>query len=196
MIPKRFIPIVLTATLVLFTFFTVFFFKQAVKSAGLPVVGYVNDFELIDTNNKPFTLGQLRGKVWIADFFFTTCSGICPIMSKNMATLHRSYVLEKDVRLVSFSVNPENDSPEVLAKYAQKLKADTKKWHFLTGSREAIQKVVVNSFKLGAVDEPIFHSSYFVLVDKKAQIRGYYDGTKNEDLQRLFKDTASLMKDR
>lgn len=196
MIPKRTIPLILIPTFAFFAFFTVFFFKSAVKQAALPVIGYVNDFELTDTDNKPFTLNQLRGKIWIADFFFTTCSGICPTMSKNMASLHRSYVLENEVHMVSFSVNPENDSPEVLAEHAKKFKADTRKWHFLTGARDAIQKVAVNSFKLGSIDEPVFHSGYFVLVDKKAQIRGYYDGTNDEEVQKLFKDTASLLKEK
>ena len=113
-----------------------------------------------------------------------------------MAQLHRSFVLTDDVQLVSISVNPENDTPEVLAVYANNQKADTRHWHFLTGGRNDIQCLAVGSFKIGSVDEPIFHSAKFVLVDRQARIRGYYDASQTEELSRLFRDVSRLIKER
>ena len=192
---KRLILVIVFLNLFLFSMFTVYIFKKETQKIRLPVLGTVHDFLLYDTKAKEFQLKDLDNKIWIANFIFTTCGGICPIMSKNMAALHRSYFRENDIEVVSFTVNPENDSPEVLAQYAQKLNADTSKWHFLTGSRETITDLAVNSFKIGSVAEPIFHSGYFILIDKKAQIRGYYDGTEQEAVRKLFKDVAQLLKE-
>ncbi len=180
----------------LFGVMTVYFFNQELNKRHLPVLSSVGEFKLLDSNGQEFGLSNLKSKIWIADFFFTTCSDICPMMTKNMATLYRSFLLEKDVAFVSFTVNPEYDSAGVLSQYAQKFNADTSKWHFLTGPRGMIQDIAVKSFKLGDIHEPVFHSSYFVLVDRKGQIRGYYGGMKKEELPRLFKDLAYLIKER
>jgi protein SCO1 len=175
-----------------------FFYKYWAQSKDqrLPVLGEVKDFKLQGTEGKAVTLTDLKGKVWVADFMFTTCSGICPTMTKNLASLHRSYALEKDVYMVSISVNPDTDTPDVLKTYAKKHKADTAKWLFLTGPSDDIKKIAVGSFKLGAIDEPVFHSSYFTLVDRSARIRGYYDGTDTEGVRKLFKDIAKLKKEK
>ena len=160
----------------------------------LPVLGEIQNFKLLNSDGKTTTLADLKGKVWAADFIFTTCGGICPVMSANMAKLHRSYALVDDVRLVSISVNPDTDTPAVLTAYAKRYKADTSKWFFLTGVEADIQKMVVGSFKLGKIDEPIFHSGYFTLVDRQGNIRGYYDGTDKDKLAQLFKDIATLLR--
>ena len=113
-----------------------------------------------------------------------------------MAKLYRSYKLEKDVHFVSISVNPEQDTPELLAKYANRFDADTKSWHFLTGARDTITNLAVNSFMIGDEKEPIFHSTQFVLVDKKGNIRGYYDGLEEEGIRNLFRDMARVRRER
>ncbi len=118
------------------------------------------------------------------------------MMTTHMASLHRSYMMVDDVRLVSISVNPDNDTPEVLAKYAKKFNANTQKWYFLTGSLSDIQKIAVKSFKLGQIDEPVFHSSFFSLVDRKGRIRGYYDSADKKNIERLFKDIARLVEEK
>jgi len=150
---------------------------------------------LTDAKGGLFSSDTLKGKVWVADFIFTTCQGPCPIMSKNMASLHRSYVLENDVRMVSFSVNPEYDSPIVLDKYAERYKANQDKWYFLTGDRSVLEKIIIEGFKVGSIEEPMFHSTRFVLVDKRGRIRGFYDGTKDAEIKNLFKDIAQLKKE-
>ena len=169
--------------------------RKIIMVEPLPVLGEVADFSLLDTGMNEKSLEDLKGKTWVIDFMFTTCGTTCPVMTKQMAKLHRSYVLEEDVRLVSVSVNPEYDSPNILNDYAQKHEIDTDKWFFLTGSREAIHKLAVESFKVGSVDDPVFHSTRFILVDPQARIRGYYDRMEDEAIDKLFHDMARLLKE-
>jgi protein SCO1/2 len=170
-------------------------FQKEMSRPKMPVIGRVGDFTLLDTNGNDFSLSKLKGKVWVVDFFFTTCSDICPMMTKHMAQISRSFELLSDIALVSITVNPENDTPGVLKEYAQKQKAN-KQWHFLTGTREEITDLMINHFKIGAKEEPIFHSSYFALVDRYGMIRGYYEGTDQEAINRLFKDVSRVLKER
>jgi len=188
------IPIVVLAVLLSITY-TVFLFSQRKIQPNLPVLGQVHDFNLLDEKGKDFSLSRLQGDVWIANFFFTTCSDICPVMSKNMAALHRSFALVGDVTQVSITVNPEFDSSIVLQNYAEKYKANTSKWHFLTGTREQITELAIKSFKLGSIEEPVFHSSKFALVDRRGSIRGYYDGVQPGEVSQLFTDITVLLKE-
>lgn len=167
------------------------FFQKPPRSS-LPVYGRVGQFRLIDARGQPFDSSRLNNKVWVTAFFFTSCSGICPIMTKNLKSLQDMYRPYSDVEFVSVSVNPEQDTPQALSVYAQKYAADTNRWHFLTGSREDITRVAVHGFKVGSVDEPIFHSASFVLVDRQGNIRGYYDGTNKDDVQKLSEDLLKL----
>jgi len=174
---------------------TVYFWVNALEREPLPILGHVPDFQLVATDSTNLTSHDLDGKVWVVDFIFTTCQGPCPIMTKNMASLHRSFILEEDVRLVSVTVNPEYDTPEIFQKYADQFDADTQRWYFLTGERDAIHALAVEGFKLGSIEEPVFHSTYMVLVDRQRRIRGYYDGTNSEEVQNLFKDIVQVMKE-
>ena len=180
----------------LFIASTVFFYKMSVRDFPLPVLGEVRTFELTDEQGRSFSPKNLLNKVWVADFIFTTCGGICPVMSRHMASLHRSYVLEGDVAMVSITVNPDHDTPTILKQYAKKWAAKEGSWYFLTGSAEAIKNVAVNIFKLGNIDEPVFHSEKFILIDRNARIRGYYDGTDEKEIQRLFVDIARVRKEK
>jgi protein SCO1/2 len=170
-----------------------YYFLQARQHSALPMLGKVANFNLINSMAEPVTLDSLRGKVWVANFMFTTCSDICPMLTKNMSVLHKSFAGDNRIRLVSFSVNPENDTPAALKNYAAKYNADPKQWFFLTGSRESLTKLAVDSFKMGDVKEPIFHSSYFVLVDKQGNIRGYYDGVDTANLGRITQAVKNLL---
>jgi protein SCO1/2 len=166
-------------------------------SSALPDYSAVPDFTLTERSNRAVTRGDLMGKVWIADFIFTHCAGICPTMSTNMAKLQAG--LPKDIRLVSFSVDPYNDTPEVLREYATRYNADPDRWLFLTGEPEAVQKLSIGGFKLaldpsgGTETEPITHSSRFVLVDREGHIRGYYGTEDAGALGRLFADAKKLL---
>jgi len=176
--------------------FSMYLFVKKIQLKPLPIYWKINNFSLISSDGEQFQLEHLNNKVWVADFFFTTCSSICPLMTKNMSDLHNKFKQIKGVDFVSISVNPEQDTSDILSEYAKKYQADTDKWHFLTGSRKAITDIAVNSFKIGSIEEPIFHSPNFVLVDRKAQIRGYYDGTVKEEVEKLSKDLAQLIKEK
>ena len=189
----RIVLIVTLAVLLSFTF-GYYLFTQETKKKNLPVLGQVYDFQLTDAQGDAFSLKELKGKIWTANFFFTTCAGICPVMTKNMASLHRSFELLDNVNHVSITVNPEFDSTEILAKYALKYNANQSKWHFLTGSRSQVKELAIKSFKLGSIEEPVFHSSKFALVDQNGFIRGYYDGVQSGEVSQLFQDISILLK--
>lgn len=192
---KNSIILILCLTMGLFSAFTAYSFFRETRLSPLPVLGQVYDFQLFNEEGREFSLKELKGDIWIANFFFTTCSDICPMMTKNMAALHRSFALVDGVTLVSITVNPEFDSAVVLNQYAKKYQADTKKWHFLTGTRGQITELAVKSFKLGSIDEPVFHSAKLALVDRRGLIRGYYDGVQSGEIAQLFKDASALLKE-
>jgi protein SCO1/2 len=171
-------------------------FQKEMARPKLPVLGQVQSFELTDQNGNVFPSSSLNRQVWVANFFFTTCSDICPMITKNMAALSRSFEQVPAVKLVSITVNPENDSPDALKKYSEKFEGKKNNWVFLTGDRDKITKLTLESFKVGSVDEPIFHSAKLVLVDSHGLIRGYYEGTQKEDIEKLFKDIAGVLKER
>ena len=166
---------------------------QQAEPESLPVLGRVTDFELTAATGQPFLAGQMAGKVWVVDFIFTSCAGICPVMTGAMADLHRSFDGEDRVEFVSISVDPETDTPEVLSRYGERYGADPERWHFLTGDIEDIHAISVQIFKVGALDEPINHSSRFILIDRSGSIRGYYVGTDSEDVARLAGDITELL---
>ena len=196
MLSKKFYTaIIMCLTIFLSIAYTVYSFNRETRENKLPVLGQVRDFNLFDEQGESFSLNLLDGQIWIANFFFTTCGDICPVMSKNMAALHRSFALVDGVVMVSITVNPEVDSSDVLKTYAKKYNADTKKWHFLTGARAQIKDLAVNSFKLGSIEEPVFHSPKFALVDRRGLIRGYYDGVQSGEISQLFKDVSLLLKE-
>lgn len=158
--------------------------------------GSVPDFTLTDRSGRTVSRTDLAGKVWIADFIFTSCAGTCPSMTANMSKLQK--ILPRDIRLVSFTVDPTRDTAKVLAEYADHYGADKGRWLFLTGDRRALYDLSIKGFKLAIDDtmgteaEPITHSTRFALVDRNGQIRGYYSGTEDEDLTRLSTDAKKL----
>lgn len=160
----------------------------------LPVIGSIPEFEFIDSDGESVSLNTLKGKVWVADFIFTTCTMACPMMTGNMNIIHKKYKKNDDLRLVSISVYPEYDTPEVLKKYAAQYEANTERWHFLTGKEAVVKKVIKDGFKMGDYEDIIFHSEKFALVDKNGLIRSYYNGMKTEDMNKLKKDIDRLLK--
>lgn len=159
----------------------------------LPVLGQVPDFTLVDAMGRVFNAESLDNRIWVADFIFTHCAGPCPVMSTNMAGLQERFRDEDALRFVSVSVDPETDTPEVLAEYGKRYEADAEKWHFLTGPAEDIHRLAVKGFMVGSVDEPLFHSTRFILVDGERRIRGYYHGTSDESVEDLGRDIEALL---
>jgi protein SCO1 len=152
-------------------------------------------------SGKQVSLADLRGKIWIADFIYTHCTDTCPLQTADMAKLQDRWLKEPKVELVSFSVDPEHDTPQVLSRYAGRFKADPKRWLFLTGHRPEVVRLVENGFHLAVASASsrahggavILHSPRFVLVDQQGQIRGYYNNSDPKAMQRLHQDLASLL---
>lgn len=144
--------------------------------SNLPDYGTVPEFRLVDQRGSAFhSPERLRGRTWIAAFIFTTCNGPCPRMTAQMRKVQDATRDAGDVVLVSFSIDPKTDTPERLAEYAARFKADPRRWFFLTGEEEAIRTLGVDTFHLADPHEKLAHSSRFALVDRKGRIRGYYD---------------------
>jgi protein SCO1/2 len=160
----------------------------------------IADFSLINQNGKTITQNNYKNKIYVADFFFTTCRTICPIMTKNMADIQKKIMDDDEVMLLSHSVTPEIDTVAQLKRYAIEKGVNDAKWNLVTGSKKAIYKLARKSYLAvkdigdgGPFD--MVHTENFMLIDKKRQIRGFYDGTNHEDIERLLDDISILKKE-
>lgn len=163
--------------------------------SSLPVLGVVPPFALTAENGEAFHSSELAGQVWVADFFFTTCNGPCPRMSVQMRQIQESTRDLSDVRLVSFTIDPATDTPDVLAAYARRYKADTGRWRFLTGSPQDLRLLSYETFHLAEVGGALEHSSRFALVDRKGRIRAYYDTAATNAIPQIIADILKLRKE-
>lgn len=162
--------------------------------------GPAPDFSLVERSGRPVTAGDLRGRVWIADFIYTECRDTCPLQSRTMAALLTDLEAYGDLRSVSITVDPLTDTPALLSRYADRYGADPERWLFLTGELREIRRIVEDGFRLsaapvdGATPDPVvFHSTRFVLVDRAGEIRGYYDSGDPRALERLRRNARSLL---
>ncbi|HET9960553.1 MAG TPA: SCO family protein [Polyangiaceae bacterium] len=172
------------------------------RAASLPKLGQVPSFALKNQDDKPYGAHELWGQVWICAFMFTRCPTICPRITRRMRALQlRARQLGIPVRWVSISVDPDNDSPSVLAEYARRFGADLSNWTFLTGDFSTIQRTAVDGFKMAldgradakAENYGIVHGSHLVLVDSVGEIRGYYRTEDEPDGERLLQDARSIV---
>ena len=159
-------------------------------------------FTLTERNGEPFDSASLRGKVWVADFFFTHCPGFCPRLTSEMVRLQTQFRADQrweDLRLVSISVDPTRDTPERLRDYANSYEADPQHWLFLTGDESTVRRLVREGFKqpvdngTDADGSPIIHTSNFVLVDRQGRIRGYYDAFIDEEMRQFQTDLERVL---
>ena len=171
----------------------------ALRQRTVSSYGSVPEFQLTNQDGKNFGSKDLRGKIWIADFIYSTCPGPCPMISSRMSELQKP--LEKtDVHLVSFTVDPAKDTPDVLRLYAERLQAQPGRWDFLTGPQSTIYNLSRNGFKLAVSDGneaqgiPV-HSTRMILVDRHGEIRGYYDATEADAVTKLVADTSHLLRE-
>lgn len=161
----------------------------------------VADFELINQNGKKVTQKDYENKIYVADFFFTRCGTICPVMTSNMAKLQETFLNDNDIKLLSHSVTPVIDSVPVLKAYAEERGIIDSKWNITTGAKKHIYELARKSY-FAVLDEgdgglqDFIHTENFVLIDKKRQIRGFYDGTDSEDINRLIKDIKLLKEEK
>jgi len=164
----------------------------------LPVLSALPAFSFTDQDRQTFGSEQLSGKPWVANFVFTSCTTVCPTFVAAMRRLKaRMRSTEGQLNWVSFSVDPETDTPSVLKEYATRLDADSPDWRFLTGPDEEIRTIVVEGFKSSLAPDPnqagnILHGSHFVLVDRQLRLRGYYGANDPEALERLVVDARRL----
>jgi protein SCO1/2 len=164
--------------------------------ADLDVFGAVPHFQLVSQTGEAFDSRALDGKIWVADFIYTTCPGPCPRMTSQMGEVRKAVEKIPRVKLVSFTVDPARDTPPVLADYAKLHNAVSDQWFFLTGSQATLQTLDKDTFKLGDVDGKLMHSTRFVLIDARKQIRGYYDTSDAGSIRRLIEDIFSLAREK
>lgn len=175
----------------------------------LPVFSKIESFSLTERTGEPLSLEDLSGKIWVANFIYTTCPTVCPKLTTKMREVQGLVagletelgVEDAKVRLVSFTVDPENDTPEVLARYAEQYGADSRLWLFLTGSLDSVSEAVIDGMKIpfekrgpsAAIE--IMHGEKFVLVDQHGQIRAYFDADQ-EGMERLRRSLETLLRAR
>ena len=155
------------------------------------------DFTLTERGGQPLHLADLAGKVWVADFFYTTCPGPCPMLTSRLSEVQKALGSNPEVRLVSISVDPEKDTPEVLKVYAERFKAGAN-WLFCTGEKEAVYGLAHDGFKLpiaaGTPDSgPVTHSTRLILVDRHGTVRGFFEGTTEDGVQALVSAIRRLL---
>jgi protein SCO1 len=169
------------------------------KWKKLPVIAQneIDDFSLVNQDNKIINAAAWINRIVVADFFFTHCSSICPKMTVNLKKISVYFSNDDNVRLASFSVDPERDSTAQLKKYTERFGIDNRKWDFLTGNKKDIYKLARNSFMIITADGDggpgdFIHSEKLVLIDKHSRIRGYYDGTSGAETDQLLLDIKKL----
>lgn len=163
---------------------------------------HIPPFRLIDQDGKTVDQSIVKGKIYVADFFFTRCGTICPKIASQLTRVQDIFVNNADIKFISYSVDPEHDRPAELKAYAEKHNAIPGKWYFLTGSKTEIYNLAMTGYYLPAVDagvkagkpdETFIHSEKLVLVDKDGIVRGFYDGTDKEDVDRLVLEIRVLL---
>ncbi|HEY9488634.1 MAG TPA: SCO family protein [Chryseosolibacter sp.] len=160
----------------------------------------IGKFRFLDQDSMVVTNETVEGKIYVADFFFTSCRTICPIMKTQMLRVYEATENDPEVMLMSHTIDPEYDTVALLHDYADRLGVKSNKWHFLTGSKDSIYYLAQTSYFVTAMEaeaEPdgFIHSGAFMLIDKKGRIRGKYDGTKDEEVNKLIKDIEALKKE-
>lgn len=169
------------------------------SAEDVPVLGQLPEFALVDQNEQAFTRDTMEGDIWVSAFVFTHCKSTCPRLTAHMKGLQTRVSDVPSANFVSVSVDPRNDTPEVIKAYMTKNALDERNWRFVTGDEEAIRHVVVEGFKVPIGDDEsrvagsdeIMHSNSFVLVDDKAQVRGYYRAN-NDGIADLERDLRAL----
>jgi protein SCO1 len=169
----------------------------------LPVLSSVHPFAFTDQAGRRITEKDIAGKVFVAEYFFTTCHGICPEMNVNIRNLAREFSAEPDFRILSHTVDPETDTVARIKKYADSLGADPSKWYFLTGRKDSLYRMARESYllddpknNLENINEQFIHTQFVALVDKSGRVRKVYDSLKKGEIAELEKDIKILLKEK
>ena len=189
--------IVLMAAFYFFLFAGTDYYK-----AKLPLLNYVQDFSFTDENGKLLRQKDMQGKVYLAEYFFTTCKGICPKMNANMKNIYEQFKSDPDFAIISHTCMPEVDSVPLMKAYSQKMQAG-KNWHFVTGSKDSLYKMARESYLLDNdknnsmnIKDQFIHTQFFALVDKEGKVRGVYDGLKKDELEKLSRDIKDVLREK
>lgn len=196
-------------TIIYIAFFVLLFagfyigLKMAIPGFGerkMPVLNYVQPFSFINQNNQTITQKEVEGKVYIAEYFFTTCKGICPKMNTNMKILYNKFKNEKGFLILSHTVDPERDTVGRIKRYADSMGVTTGNWWFLTGKKDSLYKAARVSYLLDdpkngndKIENQFIHTQFFTLVDKSGRVRKIYDGLKQDELHELENDIPILL---
>lgn len=200
---KRIFYLAFFTVLVLGFYFTMSSVIPGYGKRRFQVLNEVKPFSFTNQDGKTVTERDVAGKVYVAEYFFTTCQSICPIMNTNMKKIYEAYKDEPGFAILSHTVDPDHDSVARLKQYADSLKVDTKRWWFLTGSKENLYNAARISYLLDDpknnsvnIDEQFLHTQFFALVDKNGQVRKkIYDGLKKDELEELQKDIKVLLQE-
>lgn len=186
-------------------FMTYFYSVTKVKSKPLPYFGEsehkIRSFSFTNQEGKTVTEETVKGKIYVVEYFFATCQGICPKMNENLNTVYQQFKGNDKVLFLSHTVDPEEDSSAALRKYALQFEADPNQWHFLTGDKKALYDQARYSYLISAqddttgvsIDKDFIHDNHFVLVDQNLRIRGVYDGLLPNEMMRLAGDIKILL---
>lgn len=177
-----------------------YFGKKRSHAAGDTNYHTVKDFSFTSQYNETVNQQTISGKIYVCDFFFTTCQSICPVMSTQLERVYKEFYNNKDVMILSHTVNPEADSVEVLLRYANKHKVNNRRWLFLTGDKKQLYDLARQGYLLNAEEgnggpEDFIHTQNFALVDKEKHLRGFYDGTDSLEVTRLIQDMHLLLQE-
>jgi protein SCO1 len=169
----------------------------------LPVVNRVQPFSFTNQDGQKVTERNVEGKVYVAEYFFTTCPSICPMLNTNMLKIYEAYKDEPGFMIVSHTVDPDNDNVARLKWYADSMKVNTQRWVFLTGRKDSLYQTARNSYllddpqnNLKNIGDQFLHTQFFALVDKTGRVRKIYDGLKKDEIEELKKDIKRLLKER
>ena len=193
--------------LLISTFYLLLSFTKGFFEVKLPLMSYVQDFSFTDQNGQTVTQKNIDGKVYVTNYFFTTCKGICPKMNFNLKGVYDQFKNDKDFAIISHSSMPETDSVPLLKAYEEKMIGsnphNVAKWYFVTGSKDSLYKMARQSYLLDNdknnsvnIAEAFIHTQFFALVDKQKRVRGIYDGLKPAEISRLEKDISTLLKEK
>ncbi|MEY4336867.1 MAG: hypothetical protein RLZZ45_1786 [Bacteroidota bacterium] len=172
------------------------------EKVKLPVLNTVQSFQFLRQDSNMVSQKDIGNRIYVAEYFFTTCKGICPKMNKNMKAIYEKYKSNPDFLILSHTVNPETDSLPVLKRYADSLGANATNWWFLTGSKKDLYKSARESYLLDDpknssknIEDQFLHTQFFALVDREGRVRGIYDGIKKDEVETLLHDIDELIKE-
>lgn len=197
---KRIFYVVFFSVLVVAFFVVLSFVIPGFTDTRIPPISTVQPFTFTTQDGAPYTEQDLRGKVAAVEYFFTTCTGICPRMNNNMRTVYEAYKDEKDFVILSHTCDPETDSAARLKRYADSMQVDTRKWVFLTGRKDSLYNMARHSYKiddpannLTTIEDDFLHSQFIALVNKKGDVVKIYDGLKPSEMKEMKAEIKKLV---